>query len=634
MSYTVLARKWRPRRFGEMVGQQHVVKALVNSLAAERLHHAYLFAGTRGVGKTTLARILAKALNCVEGIVAEPCGDCGACTAIDDGRFVDLIEVDAASRTRVDDTRELMENTQYTPAQGRFKVYLIDEVHMLSNHSFNALLKTLEEPPPHIKFLLATTDPQKLPVTVLSRCLQFNLKRLTVAEIGEQMDKIREAEEFEAEADGLKALARAADGSMRDGLSLLDQAIAFSAGDVTAEAVSAMLGSIDRKHVIRFVQALAALDGSALMNEVAELDEMAPDYGAVLDELRGVLQRIAVLQLVESDTDEEARELPELASALSPEDVQLYYEIAGQGLRDLYVSRDYRASFEMTLLRMLAFRPVTEQEPRSQEKPRSARVGANKGAAADARTATGPRQPAVTQTTAGPSHPTAAGANAPPRQPAAARGGPPGKPRAGPSGRTRSDPSGTPHAGPSDKAPGGLSGMPRAGPSRTPTAGSEPSSTSAARGNPSRPTTEQTTARQAKTEVTVPGPDTWAEFIGKTGVNGAPRQLAEHCAVKRSTSDGLVLVLASGAAHLNTERVRKRLLDQLRKLFSGRVSVRIEVGEPPGPTPAQIRAEGQSERMRRARESVEGDPLVKDMQTRFDAVLELESIQPLESKET
>ncbi len=587
MSYTVLARKWRPRRFGEMVGQQHVVKALVNSLAAERLHHAYLFAGTRGVGKTTLARILAKALNCEEGIVAEPCGDCEACTAIDDGRFVDLIEVDAASRTRVDDTRELMENTQYTPAQGRFKVYLIDEVHMLSNHSFNALLKTLEEPPPHIKFLLATTDPQKLPVTVLSRCLQFNLKRLTVAEIGQQLEKIREAEEFEAEADALKALARAADGSMRDGLSLLDQAIAFSAGDVTAEAVSSMLGSIDRQHVIRFVQALAAQDGSALMNEVAELDEMAPDYGAVLDELRGVLQRIAVLQLVGADTDdEEARELPELASALSPEDVQLYYEIAGQGRRDLYVSRDYRASFEMTLLRMLAFRPVTEQEPQSQATPRSAREGGSKGAAAVSRASAQPRRPAATP----------AGSSST----AAARGGASGTRTAAPK------PSGTPSVGPKP---------------------------SAARGKSPGPAEGQQAAQQPKAEAKVPGPDTWHEFISVSGITGAPRQLAEHCAVKDSSADGLKLVLASDNAHLNTERVRTRLLEQLRKQFSGRVAVAIEVGEPPGATPAQIRAKGESERMRKARASIEGDPVVKSLQASFDAVLEVDSIQPLETEQ-
>ena len=612
MSYTVLARKWRPRRFGEMVGQQHVVKALVNSLAAERLHHAYLFAGTRGVGKTTLARILAKALNCMDGIVAEPCGDCEACSAIDDGRFVDLIEVDAASRTRVDDTRELMENTQYTPAQGRFKVYLIDEVHMLSNHSFNALLKTLEEPPPHIKFLLATTDPQKLPVTVLSRCLQFNLKRLTVAEIGQQLEKIREAEEFEAEADGLKALARAADGSMRDGLSLLDQAIAFSAGEVTAEAVSSMLGSIDRQHVIRFVQALAAQDGSALMNEVAELDEMAPDYGAVLDELRGVLQRIAVLQLVGAETaDEEARDLPELASALSPEDVQLYYEIAGQGRRDLYVSRDYRASFEMTLLRMLAFRPVTEEETRSQAQPRPAREGGRKGAAAS-RAVAQPRRPRAANQ-----------ARTQPGQPAAARGGSSSTPAA------RGGPSGTRVAGPKPSSTRAAATKP----SGTPPAGPRPSSASAARGKPSGSADDPKKAQQPKAEVKIPGPDTWHEFIGESGITGAPRQLAEHCAIKDSSADGLKLVLASDNAHLNTERVRTRLLKQLREQFSGRISVAIEVGEPPGATPAQIRAEGESERMRKARASIESDPVVKSLQANFDAVLEVDSIQPLETEQ-
>ena len=611
MSYTVLARKWRPRRFGEMVGQQHVVKALVNSLAAERLHHAYLFAGTRGVGKTTLARILAKALNCAEGIVAEPCGDCEACTAIDDGRFVDLIEVDAASRTRVDDTRELMENTQYTPAQGRFKVYLIDEVHMLSNHSFNALLKTLEEPPPHIKFLLATTDPQKLPVTVLSRCLQFNLKRLTVAEIGQQLEKIREAEEFEAETDGLKALARAADGSMRDGLSLLDQAIAFSAGDVTAEAVSAMLGSIDRQHVIRFVQALANLDGSALMNEVAELDEMAPDYGAVLDELRGVLQRIAVLQLVGADSaDEESEELPELASALSPEDVQLYYEIAGQGRRDLYISRDYRAAFEMTLLRMLAFRPVSGQEPQSQEKSRTAQAGVNKGAAVS--TASTHSRQAPTARGGRPDAPIARGgqSGAPA---AAATGGPPGAPAA------RGGPAGTSAV--------------RGRPSGTSAGGSEPYGTSVARGKSTGPAEDQRDAQPPKPEVNVPDSDNWHEFISEARITGAPRQLAEHCAIKESTADRLALVLASDNAHLNTDRVRTRLLEELRKQFSGRVSVKIEVGKPPTATPAQIRAKGESERMRKARASIESDPVVKTLQTEFDAVLEVDSIRPLKSEQ-
>jgi DNA polymerase-3 subunit gamma/tau len=361
VSYTVLARKWRPRRFEELVGQPHVVQALANSLADNRLHHAYLFTGTRGIGKTTVARLLAKALNCEKGIVAEPCGVCAACIAIDEGRFVDLIEVDAASRTKVDDTRELLDNVQYAPTRGRFKVYLIDEVHMLSNHSFNALLKTLEEPPPHVKFLLATTDPQKLPVTVLSRCLQFNLKRFTSAQIEKQLEKICRAEGVVFDAPGLKAIARAAAGSMRDSLSLLDQSIAFGGGKVEGPLVAAMLGSIDRGHVLRLLEALAKRDGAALLAEVERLDESAPDYAAALDELLEALQRIAVLQLVGGHSDdEEFAAVQPFVSQFSPEDVQLYYQIALHGRRDLPIGREPRMGFEMTLLRMLAFRPGAE----------------------------------------------------------------------------------------------------------------------------------------------------------------------------------------------------------------------------------------------------------------------------------
>ncbi|MEO8467406.1 MAG: DNA polymerase III subunit gamma/tau [Gammaproteobacteria bacterium] len=359
MSYTVLALKWRPRRFEELVGQPHVVQALANSLKQNRLHHAYLFTGTRGVGKTTVARLLAKALNCDTGIVAEPCGVCAACTAIDEGRFIDLIEVDAASRTRVDDTRELLDNVQYAPTRGRFKVYLIDEVHMLSNHSFNALLKTLEEPPPHVKFLLATTDPQKLPVTVLSRCLQFNLKRFTAAQIQVQLEKICAAEGIPADTSGLKAVARAADGSMRDALSLLDQGIAFGGGNVDGPLMATMLGTIDRDHVVKLIEALACQDGAALLAEVARLDERAPDYGAVLDDLLETLQRMAVLQLVGGRSDdEELAAVALLAAQLGAEDIQLYYQIALNGRRDLPICRDPRVGFEMTMLRMLAFRPV------------------------------------------------------------------------------------------------------------------------------------------------------------------------------------------------------------------------------------------------------------------------------------
>jgi DNA polymerase III subunit gamma/tau len=363
VSYTVLARKWRPRRFEELVGQPHVVQALANSLADNRLHHAYLFTGTRGIGKTTVARLLAKALNCETGIVAEPCGVCSSCTAIDAGRFIDLIEVDAASRTKVDDTRELLDNVQYAPTRGRFKVYLIDEVHMLSNHSFNALLKTLEEPPPHVKFLLATTDPQKLPVTVLSRCLQFNLKRFTIAQIQTQLEKICSAEGIVCDAAGLKAIARAASGSMRDGLSLLDQSIAFGGGKVEGPLVAAMLGSIDRDHVLRLLTALAKQDGAALLAEVEKLDESAPDYAAVLDELLEALQRVAVLQLVGGRSDDEEYEaVAPFAEQLSREDAQLYYQIALHGRRDLPICREPRMGFEMTLLRMLAFRPAAEAD--------------------------------------------------------------------------------------------------------------------------------------------------------------------------------------------------------------------------------------------------------------------------------
>lgn len=362
MSYLVLARKWRPRQFSDVVGQDHVLKALTNALDSERLHHAYLFSGTRGVGKTTIARIFAKALNCEEGISAEPCGKCSACREIDEGRFVDLIEVDAASKTKVDDTRELLDNVQFAPAGGRFKVYLIDEVHMLTKHSFNALLKTLEEPPPHVKFLLATTDPQKLLVTVLSRCLQFNLKRLTPQLIREHLAYLCGEEGIEVEAPALGMIARAADGSVRDALSLLDQAIAFCGGTITEALTSDMLGTVDRQHVLHLLERLAAGDAAGLMDLVATVDEQFPDYEQLLDELAGNLQKIAVLQAVGTNSgvdDVDHAPLLQLASQLSPESLQLYYQIAIVGRRDLKLAPDPRSGVEMTLLRMLAFEPAS-----------------------------------------------------------------------------------------------------------------------------------------------------------------------------------------------------------------------------------------------------------------------------------
>ena len=360
MSYQVLARKWRPRGFAEMVGQEHVLRALSNALDSGRLHHAFLFTGTRGVGKTTIARILAKSLNCEQGVSATPCGECATCKEIDEGRFIDLIEVDAASRTKVEDTRELLDNVQYAPTRGRYKVYLIDEVHMLSGHSFNALLKTLEEPPPHVKFLLATTDPQKLPVTILSRCLQFNLRRLSIERIQAHLQLILEKESLTYETAALLQLARAADGSMRDALSLLDQAIAFGNSAVNDADVRLMLGSIEQYHVYDLLDALANADGAVLIQRVQELAQQAPDFSAVLAEIITCLHYLALLKQVPDAYDYNMGDKEryfKLLDLLSAEDIQLYYQIALHGRRDLPLAPDQRNGLEMVLLRMLAFRP-------------------------------------------------------------------------------------------------------------------------------------------------------------------------------------------------------------------------------------------------------------------------------------
>ena len=361
MSYQVLARKWRPRKFAELVGQEHVVRALTNALDTGRMHHAYLFTGTRGVGKTTIARIFAKSLNCERGQSADPCGECSVCTSVDEGRFVDLLEIDAASNTGVDDVREVIENAQYAPSRGRFKVYLVDEVHMLSRNAFNALLKTLEEPPPHVKFLLATTDPQKLPVTVLSRCLKFNLKRLLPEQISGQMRHILGAENIAYDDSAIGELARAADGSLRDGLSLLDQAIAYGGGALHADDVRTMLGSVARGQVLGVLDALAAGDGERLLAECTQIASYSPDFGGVLDDLASVLHRLQLIQLIPGYKPEEGSDddsaLVSLAERMTPEDVQLYYQIATSGRRDLSIAPDARTGFEMAMLRMLAFRP-------------------------------------------------------------------------------------------------------------------------------------------------------------------------------------------------------------------------------------------------------------------------------------
>jgi DNA polymerase-3 subunit gamma/tau len=371
MSYQVLARKWRPQNFTTIVGQEHVVKSLVNALQHDRLHHAYLFTGTRGVGKTTIARILAKAINCENLQDYNPCGECSVCQAFAAGRFLDLIEVDAASRTKVEDTRDLLDNVQYAPSQGQYKVYLIDEVHMLSGHSFNALLKTLEEPPPHVKFLLATTDPQKIPVTILSRCLQFNLKRLSPQQISTQMQEILKQEQVEFEDPALRLLAKAADGSMRDGLSLLDQAIVFGSGMVNAEIVKTMLGTVAQQPVEDLLSALGDNDPVKIMGIIAEISELTPDFADLLQQILQALHQIALVQAVANilDQDEGAEMIKKLAGVFLQEDVQLYYQIALQGQADLNLAPDPRSGFEMIMLRMFAFRPAVVEKGQNGKKP-------------------------------------------------------------------------------------------------------------------------------------------------------------------------------------------------------------------------------------------------------------------------
>ncbi|MEO8672324.1 MAG: DNA polymerase III subunit gamma/tau [Tahibacter sp.] len=572
MSYQVLARKWRPKNFSELVGQEHVVRALSNGLDGGRLHHAFLFTGTRGVGKTTIARIFAKSLNCERGQSSQPCGECRACLDIDAGRFVDLLEIDAASHTGVDDVRDMIENAQYTPARGRQKVYLIDEVHMLSKNAFNALLKTLEEPPPHVKFLLATTDPQKLPVTVLSRCLKFNLKRLLPEQIGGQMRHILDAEGIRYDAPAIAMLARGADGSLRDGLSLLDQAIAYGGGAVQGDEVRSMLGTIERAQVTRLLDAVIAGDGSALMREVSKLAEFSPDFGLVLDDLAVLLHRVQLKQLVPGyiaeDLGDDA-DCVRYAAAIGAEDTQLYYQLVIVGRRDLPLAPTPRAGFEMALLRLLAFRPA-DPGGEGSVAAAPARIAASVPVAAPSRVAE-----------------TSAGAGAVEFR--------------------------TPE--PRSPAPRSPDVVTRANADRAPPVGPEPVALVALGIAPTGPLQV----------------DDWAALIERAGLRGPVGQLARQAALLGIDGTTLRLGLRAEHEHLNAPSFVASLEQYLATaLGRPQVRVRFENTLSAIETPAEAAARSRSAQQQDAERAMEADPIVQALARELGGRIVPNSVRPPE----
>lgn len=570
MKYQVLARKWRPRSFPQVVGQEHVLRALINALDNNRLHHAYLFTGTRGVGKTTLGRILAKSLNCELGVTSSPCGTCSACTEIDEGRFVDLLEVDAASRTKVEDTRDLLENVQYAPTRGRFKVYLIDEVHMLSNHSFNALLKTLEEPPPHVKFVLATTDPQKLPVTILSRCLKFNLKCIPVDQIQGHLAYVLDQEGLSYEPAALKQIARAASGSMRDALSLLDQAIAHGAGKVDEAEVKAMLGTMDRQDVRGLLDALMANDGPNLLKAIDKLAQFGVDFQGVLAEFISLLHGVAMAQVIGSEALDEEDIARQYAAKISPEDIQLFYQIGLQGRRDLPLAPDLRAGFEMLMVRMLAFRPVIGQESKAVPPPVREESASPASAAVIRTQPTAPVEPPRVREEA----PVAQAAPTPPRtHPAAAM-----------------------------------------------------QSLREQLHSPQPPQSEFRPEIESSPQG-LPANLNWRAAVDSLNLMGMLKQLSIHCALQEQRGNKLLLSIASEHSHLVSKQRMELLQQALEKRYGTSIILNIQVGEVGQQTPAAMQAEADAERMREAVEKLESDPAIKAMKQTFDAQVDPKSIR-------
>ena len=572
MSYLVLARKWRPKRFAELVGQEHVVRALTNALETGRVHHAFLFTGTRGVGKTTIARIFAKSLNCERGTSADPCGECETCLAIDAGRYIDLLEIDAASNTGVDNVRELIENAQYMPSRGKYKVYLIDEVHMLSKPAFNALLKTLEEPPGHVKFLFATTDPEKLLVTVLSRCLQFNLKRLDEAQIRGQIVKILGAEGIEADDAAVRQLAHAADGSLRDGLSLLDQAIAYTGGKLDGGAVAAMLGTVDRNRVQALLAALADNDGARLLGEAAQLAEFSPDWGSVLDAIAEALHRIQVKQLVPAvEVASDAVDVGALAARLRPELVQLWYQMALNGRRDLGYAPSPRSGFEMSLLRMLAFRPGEQAVAVGPERAQAASVP--------------------------------------------------------PSAATRTAPSAAAMAA-AEQARAVLADVEHA--RQAPPAAAAPDAVAAPmRVAEPRPEPAAPVPTSARSALLVTDTEHWLDLVRDSGLRGPPKLLAEHAAFVAHADGVLRLSLTPEHEHLKSPSLVLQLCDALGRALGGDVQVRFETGQPRGETANARNARERDSRQASAEQGFADDPDIRRLVQVHGAQIVPDSIRPL-----
>jgi DNA polymerase-3 subunit gamma/tau len=600
-----LARKWRPRSFEQMVGQEHVVRALSNALQQNRLHHAYLLTGTRGVGKTTLARVVAKALNCETGITATPCGICSSCTEIDGGRFVDLIELDAASNTQVDSMRELLENALYMPTRGRFKVYIIDEVHMLSRSAFNAMLKTLEEPPAHVKFILATTDPQKVPVTVLSRCLQFNLKQIPARQIRDRLEHILGQESVQFEPVALDRIARAAQGSLRDALSLLDQAIAHGGGQVAEESVRSMLGAVDRSYLHSVVEALAQADGQRLLALADEMSERSLSFEAALQDLAGLLHRIALAQMVPAalDSDDPERDaILALGATMAPEDVQLYYQIALQGRTDFAVAPDDYAAFTMPLLRMLAFAPEGSGQTRAGSPP------------------VPPRQsPAQSQTTS----------KAPPAQRAAAvsarEPGAVSMPASSQPATQR--PAANSHQ---QEAPIALiaQNVPAPPAQKNQTQAIQDSPSSAAQ---SIPAPAQNSSAAPANSSTAPTQDLdWHDLVGKLKLGGMARMLAQHSELMSHDADRMELRVPEAHRHLLEKPYRDKLQGAVEEHFGRRVRLDFTLGEATGNTPAERADQERQIRQRGAIEAIDQDPFVRELVENFDARVIDESIRPLD----